>query len=44
MIEVNQNLCKGCSVCGEVCPRQIPIALIDKQDKIIAITIEKNHN
>ena len=34
MIDINQNICKGCGICGDVCLRHIPVTIESNNEKI----------
>ena len=41
MIRINQDLCKACGICGDVCPRHIPETIAQDDEKITIISQER---
>ena len=41
MIGINQDLCKACSICGDVCPRHILETIVRNDEKITIISSER---
>ncbi|NIS54209.1 MAG: 4Fe-4S dicluster domain-containing protein [Phycisphaerae bacterium] len=41
MIRINQDLCTDCGICGDVCPRHIPVTTENGDKKITTISLER---
>jgi len=40
-VEINQDLCTNCGICGHVCPRHIPETIDKDNKKITMISSER---
>jgi nitroreductase/NAD-dependent dihydropyrimidine dehydrogenase PreA subunit len=41
IVSINQDLCKACGICGNVCPRHIPVTTENDNEKVTVISSER---
>ena len=41
VVTIDQDLCKACGICGEVCPRHIPETIVKQDEKVTIISPER---
>ncbi len=41
MIHINEDLCNGCGLCGEICPRRVPYLEADTEKKVSRCSPER---
>ncbi len=41
IVQINQDLCKACGICGHVCPRHIPVTMKEDHKKTTIISMER---
>jgi nitroreductase/NAD-dependent dihydropyrimidine dehydrogenase PreA subunit len=41
MLRIDKEACKACGICGDVCPRHIPETIVQDDEKITIISLER---
>ena len=41
MVRINRDLCEACGICGDVCPRHIPVTIEENHRKTTIISAER---